>query len=207
MTVDFKMGGSITRRAIGWTMFLLLFSTPALAQFFSRQEVSHTSYDLYLDSFRSVASQASGAGPLTLDLVREWTEKANDIPYNHVEPYRFRSPEEVEASGYGDCKDKALWLYSKLSAAGARHIQLVIGRKDTQAGEFHAWLYLTFCGRTYLLDPTISGSISEASDYSADEYVPVYAYDRSGAYAYATEGDGSTLAINYQMAVPRIAGH
>ena len=139
-------------------------------------------------------------------LVREWTEKANDIRYDHIEAYRPRSPNEVEASGRGDCKDKALWLYSKLTAAGARNVQLVIGKKDNQAQEFHAWLYLTLNGQAYLLDPTLSGSVCEASDFGIDEYIPVYSYDRNGAYVYETTGTGPIFATGYETPMPSVAG-
>ena len=184
---------------------LLTLSLPTLAQSFSRREVSETPYDIYLDSFRSVASRSPGAGPLAMASVQEWLEKANDIRYNHIEAYRPRSPEEVEASGYGDCKDKALWLFAKLSAAGAHNVQLVIGKKDSQAEEFHAWLYLTLGDCTYLLDPTANESFCETSDFGVDEYIPIYAYDHHGAYVYETAVTGLTSAVQDPTQIPSVA--
>lgn len=184
---------------------LLTLSLPTLAQSFSQRKVSGTPYDIYLDSFRSVASQGPGAGPLAMTSVQEWLEKANDIRYDHIEAYRLRSPEEVEASGYGDCKDKALWLFAKLSAAGAHNIQLVIGKKNSQAEEFHAWLYLTLGGCTYLLDPTANEPICEASDFGVDEYIPIYAYDHHGAYDYEIAGTGLTTSMQDPTQIPSVA--
>lgn len=186
-------------------VLLLILSTPAGAQSFSRREISQTPYDSYMGSFRTVASRGSGTGHLTMDQVQDLTERANDFRYDHIEAYKPQSPEGLEATGRGDCKDKAVWLYAKLAAAGAQNVQFVIGKKDSGAEEFHAWLYLTFNGRTYLLDPTFSSSASEASEFGADEYIPVYAYDTHGAYVYESANAGLSFDPRYQMPIPSVA--
>jgi len=187
-------------------VLLLVSVLPAQAQFSSRREVSQTPYDAYMGAFRSVAERGPGQGLLTTATVEGLTERAYDFRYDHIEAYRARSPEEVESSGRGDCKDKALWLYSKLAAAGARDMQLVVGKKDNQAQEFHAWLYLSFNGRTYLLDPTFSGSMTEVSEVGADEYIPVYAYDNHGSYIYETATAALNFDPRYQTPIPTVAG-
>lgn len=199
-------GESRNQAVIAGTVLFLILSTPLLAQSIARHQVSQTPYDPYMGAFRTVAARGLGHG-LNMEAVKQLTEKANDIRYDHIEDFRARSPEEVEASGRGDCKDKALWLYSKLTAMGAQDIQLVIGKKDSRAQEFHAWLYLSLNGHTYLLDPTFSASVSEASDFGAEEYIPVYAYSANGSYVYDTAAAGMTSDPRYEMPIPSIAGN
>jgi transglutaminase-like putative cysteine protease len=187
-------------------ILLVIPSIPASAQTFNRREVSQTPYDSYMGSFRTVAARGPGSGLLTMDQVQALTERANDFRYNHVEAYKPQSPEELEATGRGDCKDKAVWLYARLAEAGAREVQLVIGKSDSRAQEFHAWLYLKLGGRTYLLDPTFSGSVNEASEFGMEEYIPVYAYDSNGSYIYEGANTGLTFDPRYQMPIPSVAG-
>jgi transglutaminase superfamily protein len=183
-------------------VLLMILSLPAVAQSLSRREVTSTPYDSYLGSFRTVASKGAGLGSLTGAVVHNLTERANDFRYEHIEAYRPQSPEQLEASGRGDCKDKALWLYAKLRAAGARNVQMVIGKKDTRSEEFHAWIYLTLDGRTYLLDPTFSSSVVEASEFGAEEYIAVYGYDGAGTYVYDTAAAGISFDPRYQTPMP-----
>src|SRR5204862_8270892 len=118
-----------TKTAVALILILGL-SVPVFGQSIGRHEVARTPYDPYMTAFRRVVSRMPGQGSLSLATVEKLAEKAHDIRYDHLEDYLARSPEEVESSGRGDCKDKALWLYSKLLAVGARDLQMVIGKKD-----------------------------------------------------------------------------
>lgn len=183
---------------------LLVGAFPLLSQSLGRYPVSSTPYDPYLDTFREAAHRPVAARNLSSEEVGRLTEAAYDFRYDHAANYRPKTPQELEASGRGDCKDKAVWLFSKLAASGARDLHLVIGKKHLNADEFHAWLYLKMNGRTYLLDPTFSESAEPVSEFSADEYIPVYSYTGDQSFAYGTSG---ALAGDprYQTAIPTVA--
>ena len=149
-----------------------------------KQVVSQTPYDAYLAPFHRVAESPPGAEKFTLASMEKWTRAAHRIRYERRGDRPWQTPEELEHSATGDCKDKALWLYSKLKAAGATSLELVIGKQNLFDSEFHAWVIARHANRDYLLDPSNRSSVWEISDFDWDEYVPFYSYDDSNAFCY-----------------------
>ena len=164
----------------------LVLSVSVSAAVLPATEVRTTPYDPYLGVFRQIAARPASANAVTMDQVEEWTWKASKFDYSHDDDYHWKTPEQLDAAGAGDCKDKALWLYSKLHAAGAHDLTMVIGKKDAAATEYHAWLYLRLGGKTFLLDPTTDGRVWEVTDFGESEYIPVYGYMAGRAFAYGT---------------------
>lgn len=144
----------------------------------------HTPYDAYLESFRKIAAAPPGTGEFTLASMEKWTRAAHRIRYERVGDRPWQTPEQTERSATGDCKDKALWLYSRLREAGATALELVIGKQNLFDAELHAWVIARHADRNYLLDPTHCGSVWELSDFDWDEYVPFYSYDGNNAFCY-----------------------
>lgn len=165
-------------------IFFFLFSGTAFSLTLEKQVVLQTPYDAYLGPFRAVTQAPAGNNKFTIDAMEKWTREAHRIRYERAGEYEWKSPEEVERTATGDCKDKALWLYSKLRAAGATALELVIGKQNLSDAEFHAWVIAVFEGRSYLLDPASRGSVWEMSDFEWNEYVPFYSYDARNAFAY-----------------------
>jgi hypothetical protein len=158
-----------------------------------------------MSAYHQVVARGEGAAGLpSLEQIENWTSQAYDIGYEHTDAYRAKTPEQLEAAGRGDCKDKALWLYAKLAGAGVEDIHFVVGKKDAMADEFHAWLYFKVQGRTYLADPTFSSSVQPASDFDRDEYIPAFSYSGEQAYAYQTAA--ASFDPRYQTSIPSVAG-
>ena len=184
---------------VGSVAFGLVFDVSS--QSLDRYEVPASPYDSYMGAFKTVAARGSADRQITIDEVSHWTEEASSIRYEHLSAYEWKSPAEVDATGTGDCKDKALWLYAKLTEAGARDLEIVVGKKNSRSNEYHAWLYLTLGGRSYLLDPTYSGSVADLSEFRDDEYLPAYSYTASKVFAYRSAAS-SVAGVNDPRYLP-----
>lgn len=164
---------------------LILAAFPAAADSaLVRKPVEDLAYLAYHAEVRSIVARNGSKEQLTMDSVEKWTRAASRIRYEQTGDYTWKSPEQVEADGSGDCNDKALWLFAKLRAAGARQIEVVLGKRELAAATYHAWVRLAMAGKTYILDPTESGVVWESGEFGPAEYVPCYSFDGSRTYAY-----------------------
>ena len=170
--------------AVFAVLLLLLSAISAFPLTLQKQPVPETPYDPYLGPFRQVAAAPPGHREFTMDAMEKWTRRAYRFGYEHTGDYEWKTPEEVERTSTGDCKDKALWLYSKLKAAGAAVIELVIGKRHLADADLHAWVVASHQGRTYLLDPASRSSAWEVSEFEWDEYIPVFSYHENQAFSY-----------------------
>jgi predicted transglutaminase-like cysteine proteinase len=85
-------------------------------------------------------------------------------------------PCETEQKGRGDCKDEAIWLYSRLLKKGFKDIRLVIGKYRSTDILFHAWVVWYHGSRVFILDPANQGTIRELKDFPSDYYRPYYSH-------------------------------
>jgi len=165
-------------------LLLLLSATSAFPLTLEKQSVPKTPYDPYLGPFHQVAATPVSRQEFTFDAIEKWTRRAYRFGYEHIGDYEWKTPEEVERTFTGDCKDKALWLFSRLRASGAPALELVIGKRRLSDTKFHAWVVAFHDGRIYLLDPVSRGSVWETSDFEWDEYVPAFSYDGRQSFSY-----------------------
>ncbi len=99
---------------------------------------------------------------------------------------QWQSPKDTESKHAGDCKDKALWLYSELKKNGYWNVRLVVGKYRSFDRSFHAWLWYTDDSNiTYLLDPTIQKKVWELKDMEDGFYKPAYSFNGDNKYRYA----------------------
>ncbi len=115
----------------------------------------------------------------TLAEVERLTRIGYGFRYRRSHPYIPRPADEVELTGYGDCKDKALWLATRL---GDDSVRFVIGKLSRGARESHAWLEWQSGGVTWILDPTIRSIPRQKRTFSENEYIPLWSYTKDAAW-------------------------
>ena len=131
---------------------------------------------------------------VSLMTINQWVSALRAMPYQYSR--QWKTPAEVQSEQAADCKGKALLLYEKMQAMGARNFRLVIGKRRADALQTHAWVEWDTQIGTWLLDPTFNWTIiPEVHDGS--HYIPFYAYD--GAYKYQ--------ATNFVLATHKQAAH
>jgi predicted transglutaminase-like cysteine proteinase len=123
---------------------------------------------------------------LSLAVVNHWMQDLRDIPYGFSPEWKL--PQEVETAPAADCKGKAVALYERMHASGARNVRLVIGKRSWTSRKTHAWLEWNVGGENYLLDPTWNWSACRSERLGSRDYIPLYAYAGAKKYRAATAG-------------------
>lgn len=140
--------------------------------------VSGTPYEQYLHVVRTTLSGIPEQRA-TFTETELLTRIGYGFRYRQSHPYIPRPADEVERTGYGDCKDKALWLATRL---GDESIRFVIGKQRAHSRESHAWLEWESGGVTWILDPTIRSVPRDKRSFPPTTYIPLWSYTKSGAW-------------------------
>ncbi len=157
--------------------------------------VDSTPYDNQMSRIRPVLTSSSGnGGHVSVALVNHWMEDLRDIPYGYQ--LDWKTPAEVESRRPADCKGKAVALYQRMQAYGAKNVRLVIGKRAQTSRMTHAWLVWETENGTYLLDPTFNYSACRSETIGKRAYMPLYAYAGSQKYRASVAGAGTLLANN-----------
>ncbi len=144
-------------------------------------EAGATPYERYMDPVKDVLRMTSNRDS-ELGRVSELLATARGFRYRHNEAYVARSPEVTERTRTGDCKDKSLWLLSKMGSGNAR---FVIGKLNSSSQVNHAWVYWqNEDGEWYILDPTHRSRPLPVESVKANEYVPIYSYASGSVYVH-----------------------
>jgi hypothetical protein len=156
--------------------------------------VDSTPYDRQMNRIRPIlASSGVGGGQnISVAIVNHWMEDLRDIPYGFQ--MEWKTPEEVQSRKPADCKGKALALYQRMLANGAKNVRLVIGKRAPTSRMTHAWLSWESNGESYVLDPTFNWMACRAEQVGRRSYVPYYAF--SGTKKYRAADSDSLLAKN-----------
>ena len=149
------------------TMLFTVASTPYDHQMTRVSQVLH----------RPVLAHSDRTSLLALD---SWITSLREMPYRYSP--KWRTPREVLSARMGDCKGKAVALYEKLRAHGARNVRLVIGKHRVDDMRTHAWVEWQTGQGTLLLDPTFNWRATRADVQDFSSYIPFYAYDGSHKY-------------------------
>lgn len=139
--------------------------------------VKNTPYDQQMARIRPVLvanEPPSPSGDLTLGMVDLWIGDLRSIPYGFSREWKM--PAETESGAPADCKAKAVDLYQRMQASGARNVRLVIGRHTSRSRCTHAWVEWETEGGTYVLDPTLNWRAFPADRLGRNSYIPLYAY-------------------------------
>lgn len=139
--------------------------------------VESTPYDRQMNRIRPVlvsSRNTATAHDVSLSIVNQWMEDLRDIPYGYQ--MEWKTPFEVQSREPADCKGKAVALYQRMQARGARNVRLVIGRRAPTSRMTHAWVVWETDQGSYVLDPTFNWMACRAEEVAERAYVPLYAY-------------------------------
>jgi len=140
-----------------------------------------TPYDRYMTPVRTVLSHLGAQKP-TMEQVKKLMIQGRSFRYRMDNPYVAAMPEKTAQTRSGDCKDKALWLCNQL---GDSDVRFVIGKTEAGVRISHAWVMWHNEGRWWLLDCTLRRAPVPADELSANRYIPLYSYSKSGMYRHA----------------------
>jgi hypothetical protein len=148
--------------------------------------VDSTPYDRQMSRIRPIlVSTSNSAGHnVSVSVVNHWMEDLREIPYGYQ--MEWKTPLEVESRRPADCKGKAVALYHRMQASGAKNVRLVIGKRAPTSRMTHAWLVWETDGATYVLDPTFNWMARRSETIGSRSYVPLYAYVGSKRYRAAS---------------------
>lgn len=139
--------------------------------------VDSTPYDRQMGRIRSVLTApgaSSSEGNVSLAIVNHWMQDLRDIPYGYQ--LEWKTPAEVQSRRPADCKGKAVALYQRMQAHGAKNVRLVIGKRAPTSRLTHAWLVWETANGSYVLDPTFNWMATRSERVGRRAYVPLYAY-------------------------------
>src|SRR5438105_94410 len=128
--------------------------------------VQSTPYDRQMSRIRPVLTSRSSDAEheISLAVVNQWMGSLREIPYGyHME---WRTPSEVDSGQPADCKGKAIALYERMQARGAKNVRLVIGMRAPTSRVTHAWLTWETSHGTYVLDPTFNWMACRSEQFS-----------------------------------------
>lgn len=176
------------KKILAFAAALICLSTAscfASAVFFS---VQSTPYDRQMSRIRPIllGERLGKEQPLSLSLVNQWMEDLRDIPYRYHS--EWKTPAEVQSRQPADCKGKAVALYERMQAKGARNLRLVIGKRAPTSRVTHAWLVWESPNGIYVLDPTFNWMAFRSEEAVDGSYVPFYAYAGDRKYRAAFTG-------------------
>ncbi len=121
------------------------------ACFLTFRAQAETPYDPYFANVRETLAQLHGR-ELDFAHVCALVREGHSFTYRFTDPYTPEAPEVTARDRAGDCKDKALWLASKLGDAS---VVFVIGYIRPASRMAHAWLrWRDASGLEWVLDCT-----------------------------------------------------
>jgi len=144
--------------------------------------VKCTPYDEQMASVSPVLNASTDSKPdqTSLVAINQWMIQLRAMPYRFSR--RWKTPVEVNSEMTGDCKGKAVALYEKLRANGARDARLIIGKLRERDRRTHAWVEWETRHGTFLLDPTLNWTATRAERQDKSTYIPLYAYEGGHKY-------------------------
>ncbi len=134
------------------------------------------------DDAVSMTSQGvKGAAPEPLKLI---FFKAKQLRYLKDEGRdHWQTPRETEINGYGDCEDKAIWLFKRLRETGYENVRVVVGKLKKSFHQYHAWVeYTDEKGIAHILDASTQTRIWRRHEISSSYFVPFFSYDEKARY-------------------------
>ena len=157
----------------------------------SRGQRGPTPYDPYLQPVQSVLRGLHGTPP-SFQQVSAWVRQGRSFDYVFDSPYVPATPEVTAARHAGDCKAKSLWLANRMKDPSVR---FVIGKARNTSKISHMWLMWRAEGKWWILDPTNESRPIAANSVGPNEYLVLYAYDRSGSYSYSSAPTRSRRSV------------
>lgn len=160
---------------------LLLTKLTAFAAFDYGTPSDSTPYDRYMTPVRSVLSKLGQNKP-SMDQVKKLMVEGRNFRYRMENPYVAAMPETTATKRSGDCKDKALWLCSRL---GDSDVRFVIGKTEPGVRLSHAWVMWKNEGRWWLLDCTLKRAPIPADELPTNRYIPLYSFSKASTFRHS----------------------
>jgi len=144
--------------------------------------VKNTPYDRQMTRIRPFLTsvEARPTEDLSLGLVNLWMGNLRCIPYGFTP--EWKTPEETESGAPADCKAKAITLYERMQAHGAKNLRLIIGKRTPRSRSTHAWLEWDTAAGHYVLDPTFNWRACRIEDLGRGDYVAYFAFEGEKKY-------------------------
>ena len=182
-----KNASYIIRRAIFLTIFFFICAAQTVHAFESNSDstrIQATPFDYKLSQAGFFMERYDNAQISQQESIDSLFLKARLFRYAHdSRQNQWQSSEETEINRSGDCKDKALWLYTQLKKNGYIHVRLVLGKYRSFDRLFHAWLlYTDNSNISYLLDPTLQKRVWEEASIASGFYKPIYSFNGRNRY-------------------------
>jgi len=179
----------VSRRFLAFLFAILALSAISCFAESPLFSVPATPYDHQMARIQPMLTSASPAQKenLSINVVNHWMNDLRGIPYGFS--VQWRTPSEVAHDPAADCKGKAVALYERMRAHGARNIRLVIGKRAPTSRVTHTWVEWTEGSRTYVLDPTINWSACVANEIPNNSYVAYFAFAGTKKFRAASAGD------------------
>ncbi len=153
-------------------------------------KAGRTPYDRYMSPVKKVLSNVGGEEDSLRDVTR-LMKVGHRFRYSFNRPYTAMPPAVTEKNRSGDCKDKALWLLSRINDDSAR---FVIGRASNRSTISHAWVMWKNDGRWWVLDCTNNSRPLPADKLGSDKYIPLYSYGTDGVYVHSATRTASNTS-------------
>ena len=128
------------------------------------------------DKVSIVNQSVKGAAP---EALKTLFLKAKSLRYLKDEGRdHWQTPQETEINGYGDCEDKAIWLFKRLRESRYESVRVVVGKLKKNFHGYHAWVEHTDAkGTTHILDASTQTRIWKRHEISHSYFVPYFSYD------------------------------
>ena len=137
-----------------------------------------TPYDRYMTPVKQVLSSLPNDSA-SMERAETLMRVGRGFRYSYTDPYNPALPSVTASVKAGDCKAKSLWLCDQL---GDDSVRFVIGKARRTSRLSHAWVMWQHEGRWWILDCTNTSRPIPADRISRNEYIPLYSYDKTGAY-------------------------
>jgi hypothetical protein len=179
-------GGLISVCCFAQTMFFAVNSTP----------YDHQMTRVY--PLLAVGPQVSST-PISGMAINQWMSSLREIPYRYSK--EWKTPEEIGFEQTADCKGKALILFGRMRALGARNVRFVIGKRRLDSVQTHAWVEWDTRSGTLVLDPTFNWTMApEVQDGS--QYIPLFAYDGIHKYQAVNSAFAAHAPVLHSVVAP-----
>jgi hypothetical protein len=131
-------------------------------------------YDPYATPIRRVMNHLDGE-QADFQRVCGLMRQGRGFRYQMRDPYRASPPEVTATRRSGCCKDKSLWLASRINDDSIRYI---IGRARRNSHGLHAWLVWKHSGEWWVLDCTNRSKPLRKDSLAPGEYVSYYQWSK-----------------------------
>lgn len=136
-----------------------------------------TVYDQYLDKVKNELKKCDQN--ISFNKAARTLAEGQKFNYLLKDCYVPVSPNVVNKTKTGDCKDRALWILWKTRD---KNMRFVIGKYHLNNQINHAWVLWKYKNNYYIIDATRGGEILLVKNIDKSFYEPLYSYGVDGSF-------------------------